>query len=269
MHHHSVPINPKRVVILGASGFVARALTDHLAGVGIECLSVSSARIDLFATESVQQLGEVLRPEDALVITSALTPEKGKDIRTFMKNLSMLEHVAASLARRRAGLGLGPRRRLDAELDLELPADELGGLRRDVRDAPAHDALLHARAEGYDEAGLLEPPGQGAREARLQEGARAAQGLDDGGALRVDRFHAIVTDLRMPGVSGIEIHDRIAAANPAALGKLVLISGDIASSEVAEFLTRLRQPLVQKPFDMRAILVAHESKHGARERYDD
>jgi PAS domain S-box-containing protein len=78
-------------------------------------------------------------------------------------------------------------------------------------------------------------------------------GLHDDALPRLDRFDAIVTDLRMPGVSGIEIHDRIAAAKPAALSKLVLISGDIASSEVAEFLTRLRQPLVQKPFDMRAL----------------
>jgi len=97
-HHHSVPVNPKRVVILGASGFVARALADHLASASIETLSISSSRIDLFTQESVQQLGDVLRPEDALVITSALTPEKGKDVRTFMKNLSMVEHVAASLA---------------------------------------------------------------------------------------------------------------------------------------------------------------------------
>lgn len=98
MHHHSVPVNPKRVVILGASGFVAHVLAGHLASIGIESLSVSSARIDLFTPESAQQLGDILRPEDALVITSALTPEKGKDIRTFMKNLSMVEHVAVGLA---------------------------------------------------------------------------------------------------------------------------------------------------------------------------
>lgn len=79
-------------------------------------------------------------------------------------------------------------------------------------------------------------------------------GLNGGDAVgRAARYDAIVTDLRMPGVSGIEIHDRLALAAPEALAKLVVISGDTASTEVAEFLARLRQPVVQKPFDMRAL----------------
>jgi len=79
-------------------------------------------------------------------------------------------------------------------------------------------------------------------------------GLDGGdGGARIDRYDAIVTDLRMPGVSGIEIHDRLAVAGSAALHKLVLISGDTASVEVVEFMGRIRQPIIQKPFDMRAL----------------
>jgi hypothetical protein len=54
-------------------------------------------------------------------------------------------------------------------------------------------------------------------------------------------------------VTGIELHDRLALSDPAGLAKLVLITGDTASSEVADFVARLRQPLVQKPFDMRAL----------------
>jgi FixJ family two-component response regulator len=57
----------------------------------------------------------------------------------------------------------------------------------------------------------------------------------------------------MPGVTGIEIHDRLAAASPELMARLVLITGDTASPEVAEFVGRLRQPLVQKPFDMRTL----------------
>jgi CheY-like chemotaxis protein len=79
-------------------------------------------------------------------------------------------------------------------------------------------------------------------------------GLSGGDAAALAaRYDAIVTDLRMPGVSGIEIHDLLAAAAPEALAKLVVISGDTASAEVTEFLARLRQPVVQKPFDMRAL----------------
>lgn len=75
------------------------------------------------------------------------------------------------------------------------------------------------------------------------------QGADACGA----RYDAVVTDLRMPGVTGIQLHDRLAERAPEVLGRLVVISGDTASPEVAEFLLRLRRPLVQKPFDLRTL----------------
>jgi len=94
-HHRPSPAHPKRVVILGASGFVARDLARHLAEPGIETITVGSASVDLLSPESVAQLRSVIRAEDSLVITSALTPEKGKDERTFMKNLTMVAHICA------------------------------------------------------------------------------------------------------------------------------------------------------------------------------
>ncbi len=79
-------------------------------------------------------------------------------------------------------------------------------------------------------------------------------GLEGGGVPRWERYDAISTDLRMPRVSGIEIHDRLAAVGAGALRKLVMISGDTASAEVVEFMGRIRQPVIQKPFDMRALV---------------
>jgi CheY-like chemotaxis protein len=79
-------------------------------------------------------------------------------------------------------------------------------------------------------------------------------GLDrDPPSSRTSEYQVIITDLKMPGVTGIEIHDRLAEVDPTGLAKLVLITGDTASIEVAEFVARLRQPLIQKPFDMRAL----------------
>jgi DNA-binding NarL/FixJ family response regulator len=57
----------------------------------------------------------------------------------------------------------------------------------------------------------------------------------------------------MPGVTGIELHDQLAEHAPSVLARLVVISGDTASPEVAEFLLRLHRPLVQKPFDLRTL----------------
>jgi CheY-like chemotaxis protein len=99
----------------------------------------------------------------------------------------------------------------------------------------------------------LERRGWTVEEARDGREALELLGLTDGALLRDAAYDAIVTDLKMPGVSGIEIHDRMAAASPAGLAKMIVITGDTASPEMAEFLGRLRQPLVQKPFDMRAL----------------
>jgi PAS domain S-box-containing protein len=100
----------------------------------------------------------------------------------------------------------------------------------------------------------LERRGWLVEEAEDGEAALALLGLGgDPAGSRTGSYDAIITDLKMPGITGMEIHDRLAAVDPEGLEKLVMITGDTASSEVAEFVGRLRQPLVQKPFDMRAL----------------
>lgn len=94
-HHSPSPLKPKRVVILGAAGFVARDLVRHLAALGVEHVAVGSRQLDLLQPESVATLRGVLLPGDAVVVTSCLTPDKGRDVRTFMKNLSMAGHLCS------------------------------------------------------------------------------------------------------------------------------------------------------------------------------
>ena len=96
-HLEPEPSSPQRVVVLGASGFVGRDLARHLLEQGIETAALSSADVDLSRPESVEQLRYTVREGDALVIVSAITPDKGKDIRTLMRNLEMGEHVSAFL----------------------------------------------------------------------------------------------------------------------------------------------------------------------------
>jgi UDP-glucose 4-epimerase len=96
-HHQINPVKPSRVVILGSSGFVARDLVRHLASEQIEHRAIGSKEIDLLQPDSVGRLQSEIRKEDALVITSGLTPEKGKDVQTLMKNLAMGQHLAAAL----------------------------------------------------------------------------------------------------------------------------------------------------------------------------
>ena len=43
-------------------------------------------------------LAELLQPDDALVVISALTPDRGRDVRTMMRNLAMGEHLGRAIA---------------------------------------------------------------------------------------------------------------------------------------------------------------------------
>jgi nucleoside-diphosphate-sugar epimerase len=99
-HTFPSPVSPERVVILGANGFVARALRLDLERAGIATLALGSADLDLTAPQAGSRLAALLRPADALVVTAALTPDKGKDPATLLKNLRMIEQVAAALAAR-------------------------------------------------------------------------------------------------------------------------------------------------------------------------
>jgi UDP-glucose 4-epimerase len=90
-------ISIPRVVVLGARGFVAGALVRLLAAEPQLCRPIASDEINLTLPSAVAQLASILRPTDSLVMCSALTPEKGRDRVTFLKNVAMVNHVCAAL----------------------------------------------------------------------------------------------------------------------------------------------------------------------------
>ena len=63
-------------------------------------------------------------------------------------------------------------------------------------------------------------------------------------------YNVIISDLRMPGVSGIELHARLAATRPELLDRLILSTGDSVSSEAADFLRHSSCPVLNKPFEL-------------------
>lgn len=89
IHHAHAPKKPARVVLLGGSGFIGRSLAGDLEREGIETLALSSAQMDLCAASAPQTLAEIVRQNDTLVVASAVTPDKGRDVRAQMKNFTM------------------------------------------------------------------------------------------------------------------------------------------------------------------------------------
>lgn len=88
-----------RVVLLGARGFIASAVRRHLGDAGINALALGAADIDLTTEDAVPSLASHLRPDDSVVMLSAITPDKGRDTQAMMKNLVMMQNVCAALQR--------------------------------------------------------------------------------------------------------------------------------------------------------------------------
>ncbi len=93
----ATPRPPARVVILGARGFISRHLQAWCARSNVALLTLGSDAVDLTDTKNSLQLARLLRSDDAVIMTSMLTPEKGRDFRALMSNLRMAETVCLAL----------------------------------------------------------------------------------------------------------------------------------------------------------------------------
>jgi len=65
---------------------------------------------------------------------------------------------------------------------------------------------------------------------------------------RASRFDMVLSDIRMPGLNGMQLYDRLKEARPDILPRLVFSTGDLAGTETAEFVRHSGCAVVQKPF---------------------
>ncbi|MFP6772837.1 MAG: NAD(P)-dependent oxidoreductase [Alphaproteobacteria bacterium] len=86
-----------RVVVLGAHGFIGTAIRRQIEAQGIPVIALTSAEMDLAEATAVDRLAALLKPSDTVVMLAALTPDKGRDIATLMKNLALMQSVCAAL----------------------------------------------------------------------------------------------------------------------------------------------------------------------------
>lgn len=93
------PVVPARVVILGARGFLASHLRGWCARHGIPDLALSSADVDLENEASAAVLADMLRPDDAVVMTAIVSPAKGRGHESFLRNIRMVDVMCRALGR--------------------------------------------------------------------------------------------------------------------------------------------------------------------------
>lgn len=63
-----------------------------------------------------------------------------------------------------------------------------------------------------------------------------------------ESFDLVITDLKMPGLSGIDVYAALRDARPEMLERLVIVTGDVASPDVSAFLATVSSPILEKPF---------------------
>jgi len=64
------------------------------------------------------------------------------------------------------------------------------------------------------------------------------------------RYNLILLDIRMPGMSGIELYKRLTKAIPSLAGRIIFSTGDVMAADTREFLSRTKAHRIAKPFDI-------------------
>ena len=98
MLEHLNPISqaPRRVVVIGAGGFVGSMICTRLTADKVELLRLTRKELDLLKPDAEVSLKSMLRTDDSVVFVSALAPTRTNAI--LIDNLRMAEAVCGALA---------------------------------------------------------------------------------------------------------------------------------------------------------------------------
>jgi CheY-like chemotaxis protein len=80
------------------------------------------------------------------------------------------------------------------------------------------------------------------------DGREALQLLEAGEA-----FDLVLCDLMMPGVSGVDLYERLKARSPEAAGRMVFLTGGAFTGAARQFLDSVPNRRLEKPFDTKAL----------------
>jgi PAS domain S-box-containing protein len=66
-------------------------------------------------------------------------------------------------------------------------------------------------------------------------------------------YDVVLCDLMMPGMTGMDLYDEVQRTRPELAGRFVFMTGGAFTPRAREFLARVEAPLMEKPFDRRAL----------------
>jgi CheY-like chemotaxis protein len=71
--------------------------------------------------------------------------------------------------------------------------------------------------------------------------------------LKAQTFDVIVSDIRMPGLSGVDLFDWLKVERPAMTRRILYTTGDSFDAKTREFLEASQVPYLGKPFDLKQL----------------
>lgn len=87
----------------------------------------------------------------------------------------------------------------------------------------------------------------------VEEVVNGREALDKLRTAPVDYYDLIISDVKMPSVSGIELHAILSDEMPALLSKFIFSTGDSSAEDVAEFISRTNCTVIPKPFELKLL----------------
>ena len=72
-------------------------------------------------------------------------------------------------------------------------------------------------------------------------------------------YRIILLDIKMPGMSGIDLYKRLKKISPSLARKVVFVTGDVMGTRTTAFLSKVKLPYITKPFDARQLNAAVNS----------
>jgi PAS domain S-box-containing protein len=121
-------------------------------------------------------------------------------------------------------------------------------------EAPASDPVTRAMPSGAATVLLVDDePLVGRAVARILSPPHrvtlATSGGEALGLLSANRYDVVLCDLMMPGLSGMDLHDRLAATAPEVARRMVFLTGGAFTDGARDFLARVPNVRVEKPFE--------------------
>jgi CheY-like chemotaxis protein len=76
-------------------------------------------------------------------------------------------------------------------------------------------------------------------------------------------YDALLLDVRMPGGTGLELHDRLKKERPILIRRIVFMTGDFANEDVVRDIRNRGNPLLEKPFTLHELAQTLQGNVGA------